>query len=101
MEVFVVVEQNPEGNNPIIYEEAYATFGLAAHAVKTKHEADLIEQGDDFGAETALNTYGNPSYVYIEKGINIYIMKLPVRSNHKGGKKQTKKRKLRKSRNMH
>lgn len=76
--VFVVVEQNTESVKTI-YPEAYATFSLAADAVKSKYKKDLLEQGDDFGAISALNSYRNPTYVYIEKGINIVIIRLPIK----------------------
>ena len=74
--VYVVIE--PEVN-PV----AYATFAQAKASVLEKYREELEEQAadgspmaSDVGAEESAT---GVTYLYIEKGINIYIHRLPVR----------------------
>lgn len=76
--VYVVIE--PEVN-PV----AYATFAQAKASVLEKYREELEEQAadadgwamaSDVGAEESAT---GVTYLYIEKGINIYIYKLCIR----------------------
>jgi len=79
-QLYVVVENGDP--YPVIYK----TYAAAVAAVKEKHkeevEADLKWLAEGWGHsvnvfDTAENDKGE-MYLYVEKGINIYIYRLPV-----------------------
>jgi hypothetical protein len=70
MAVYCVVE------NGIAYEVAYTTYALAVAAVKEKHKEAL--SAPDAYADINGDSSTNITYLYIEKGIHIYINKLPI-----------------------
>ena len=78
--VYVVVENGEP------YPVVYKTYAAAMAAVREKHkeeiEADLKWLAENWGhsvnvLDTAENEKGE-MYLYIEKGISIYIYRLPV-----------------------
>jgi len=80
--VYIVVENGDP------YEEAYTTFEDAAAAVRERHKEE-IEQEQRYCEETGLHGCNvidapenpkGPTYYYIEKGIHIYIHKLPIKN---------------------
>ena len=85
MSVYIVIENGDS------YPVAYSTYAMASNAVKDKHRATLDEQYDEFLVEqydefynpynhidVAENTQTGKTYLYIEKGIHIYIYKLTI-----------------------
>ena len=62
MNIYVVIE-NGKG-----YADAYKTYKEAVDAVKEKHVDDLDNECNELDAEEQQVTY-----LYIEKGIHIYI----------------------------
>jgi hypothetical protein len=84
--VYIVVE------NCKAYPEAYTTYNLAVASVKSKHKEEIEAEDALVEVDVPENASGNTG-LYIEKGINILIMKIPVRSS--GGKKKSRKRSLR------
>lgn len=79
MYVYIVVE------NGEAYSAAYTTYAKAKAAVLAKHRETLDEQLQEFGADMASdvnvkeNKETNETLLYIEKGINILIKRLPVK----------------------
>lgn len=84
MESFYVVVENGEA-----YPNAYKTYESAVKAVKAKHkeyieeiikELRYLEEIESTLADINVkeNTVSGTTLLYIEKGINIYIHKLPV-----------------------
>lgn len=79
MYVYIVVENGEP------YPAAYTTYAKARAAVLTKHRETLDEQRQEFGADMASdvdvkeNKQTNETILYIEKGINILIKRLPVK----------------------
>ena len=80
MSSFYVVIENGEP-----YENVYTSFASAATVVKEKHAEEIAEQirvlngypiCSDIDVPEDILT-GN-TYLYIEKGIHIYIYKLPI-----------------------
>ena len=74
--VYVVIE--PEVN-PV----AYATFAQAKASVIEKYREELELQEDEQGGPMASDVHAEESatgvtYLYIEKGIHIYIYRLPI-----------------------
>ena len=69
--VYCVVE------NGIAYEVAYTRYALAVAAVKEKHKETLLAPDAYADVDVAESTT-NITYLYIEKGIHIYINKLPI-----------------------
>ena len=90
--VFVILEHDTENSPelPTMFPQAYTTFELAKDAIKSKHQHDLEEQTTSQDALTELKQKNPYSYFYVEKGIHIYIWKLPV-TNQIGGKKSQQK----------
>ena len=80
MELYVVIE------NGEAYPNLYKTYESAVKAVNDKHMEELerqIEEVPDLKEEILrdVNRSENPSgttLLHVEKGINIYIHKLPV-----------------------
>jgi len=77
--VYVVVENGDP------YLCAYRTYDQAVAAVKTKHketlDEDLLyfeEYGESCHEVDVPESKSGESYLYIEKGISIYIYKLPI-----------------------
>jgi hypothetical protein len=81
--VYIIVE------NGEAYPNAYAKYASAVAAVKTKHKTYLEEQIKELAyledIESVLkdinvpeNTETGISQLYIEKGINISIQKVPI-----------------------
>jgi len=81
--VYIIVQ------NGDAYPDAYITYASAVYAVKIKNreilEEDIREAGSFESIERILsdvnvpeNIQNNITYLYIEKGINIKIYKLPI-----------------------
>ena len=91
--VYVVVE------NGIAYPAAYTTYDLAVSAVKTKHKEEIeyqenvaAETGDTMETEVDVPEHASgQTQLYIEKGINIVVSKLPVKSTVAGGRRLKKR----------
>ena len=91
--VYVVVE------NGVAYPAAYTTYDLAVSAVKTKHKEEIeLQEKEAAEAGVAMETEvdvpehaSGQTQLYIEKGINILISKLPIKSTVKGGKRSKKR----------
>lgn len=79
MYVYIVVE------NGEAYQEAYTIYSKAKATVLSKHRETLEEQRQEFGDDMASNVdvkenkQTNETYLYIEKGINILIKRLPIK----------------------
>lgn len=82
MEFYIVVE------NGEAYDEAYKTYAAAVAAVKEKNREALEDQINEVrrleDVEEILSNINRPeaakqTHLYVEKGINIIIYKLPVR----------------------
>ena len=82
--VYIVVE------NGEAYLEAYETYTMAVTAVKTKHKEILDEQQKESEEQEFPSPYDDIDVVekssgttllYIEKGINIYIHRIPIINN--------------------
>jgi hypothetical protein len=78
MHVYVVVENGDP------YTVAYSSFAAAASVVKERHRETIEDQireadGDPICSEVDVpeNTNGT-THLYVEKGINIYIYRLPL-----------------------
>lgn len=83
MEFYIVVE------NGEAYPEAYKTYAAAVAAVKEKHRETLEDQINEVrrleDVESILAEVNRPegakqTHLYVEKGINIIIYKLPVKN---------------------
>lgn len=103
--VYIVIEnsdQEPPGGG--LFLKTYTTFNQAKSAAVAKYKDELTRQILELGDNTPLRDVDVPesetgfTSLYIEKGINIYIHKLPV--NISGGKRsaflqsKTRKRKM-------
>jgi len=84
-EIYIVIE------NGVLYTDAFTHYKSAINEVKKKHKRYIEEYIKDVGdlevIETALaeinvpeNTKTGISYLYIEKGINIEIHKIPIKN---------------------
>ena len=67
------------------YENVYTSFASAAAAVKEKHAEEIAEQVRESQGypicsdiDVPEDTVTGKTYLYVEKGIHIYIYKLPV-----------------------
>ena len=75
--VYVVIENGEP------YKNVYTTFASAAAAVKEKYAEEIAYQirvSDGYPICSEIDTpeqTGN-TYLYVEKGIHIYIYKLPI-----------------------
>ena len=79
--VYIVVENGEP------YNIAFTTFDSAAAVVKEKHKDTFTEQikeanGGSICTELDVpeNKLSGKTYLYVEKGIHIYIHKLPILS---------------------
>jgi len=77
--VYVVIENGEP------YENVYTSFASAAAAVKKKHAEEIAEQiresnGYPICSEIDVpeDVFTGKTYLYVEKGIHIYIYKLPI-----------------------
>jgi hypothetical protein len=74
--IYVVIE------NGIPYETVYVTFASANTAVKEKYASEIAEQRKESGTCSDIDTLEDivtaKTYMYVEKGIHIYIYKLPI-----------------------
>ena len=77
--VYVVIENGEP------YENVYTSFASAAAAVNEKHEEEIAEQRREADGypicskiDVPENIVSGITYLYVEKGIQIYIYKLPI-----------------------
>jgi hypothetical protein len=77
--VYVVIENGEP------YENLYRSFASATAAVKEKYAEEIAEQrgeSDDYpicsDIDVPEDILTGKTYLYIEKGIHIYIYKLPI-----------------------
>ena len=77
--VYVVIENGEP------YENVYTSFDSAVAAVKEKHTEEIAEQirvsnGCHICSEIDVpeDILSGKTYLYVEKGIHIYIYKLPI-----------------------
>ena len=77
--VYVVIENGEP------YENVYTSFASAAVAVKEKHAETIAEQIKEAEGYPICSEVDVPedivtgkTYLYVEKGIHIYIYKLPI-----------------------
>jgi hypothetical protein len=77
--VYVVIENGDP------YEKVYTSFPSAAAAVKEKHAETVAEQIRDSNGDPICSEIDVPedvltgkTYLYVEKGIQIYIYKLAI-----------------------
>ena len=73
--IYVVIENGDP------YPSAYTSFVAAAEAVKDKYKEIVEEQIAEGGTCSEIDVPENTSgktYLYVEKGIHIYIYRLPV-----------------------
>jgi hypothetical protein len=89
--VYIVVmnsdEELPGGG---VFPTAYTNFEEAKVAALEKYQDELNQERMEFGKNMASDVDGPESksgltHLYIEKGINIYIHKLPIKKS--GGRK--------------
>ena len=78
MFVYVVIENGDP------YENVYLSFASAVAKVKEKYQKTIDEQINEQGGgpicseiDTLEDTLTDKTYLYVEKGIHIYIYKLP------------------------
>jgi hypothetical protein len=71
MPVYIVI-QNGES-----YPNAYSTYQLAVENVKLRN-AEILEEPNDCNEIDVVENLDGKTYLYIEKGIHIYIHKLSV-----------------------
>ena len=76
--VYVVIENGEP------YKNVYTSFASAAAAVKGKHAEEIAEQIREMNGYPICSEIDAPegvtgtTYLYVEKGIHIYIYKLPI-----------------------
>jgi hypothetical protein len=77
--VYVVIENGDP------YENVYTSFASAAEAVNQKYAEEIAEQIRDSNGYPICSEIDVPediltgnTYLYVEKGIHIYIYKLPI-----------------------
>ena len=77
--VYVVIENGEP------YENVYTSFASAAEAVREKHAEEIAEQMRDSDGYPICSKIDVPeniatdiTYLYVEKGFQIYIYKLPI-----------------------
>ena len=77
--VYVVIENGEP------YENVYTSFTSAVAAVKEKHAEEYMEQirvSNDYPICSEIDVpediLTGKTYLYVEKGIHIYIYKLPI-----------------------
>ena len=75
MQVYVVIENGEP------YPQVYASFALAVAKVKEKHAQTLAEQqeeSDSLCSDLDAPEESDRTYLYVEKGIHIYIYKRTI-----------------------
>jgi hypothetical protein len=79
MNVYVIIENGDP------YSLVYQTFESAVAVVKAKHKETIDEQVRQAGGYDICSDLDTPedmitgkTYLYVEKGIHIYIYKLPL-----------------------
>ena len=79
--VYVVIENGKP------YENVYTSYASAAAAVKEKYAEEVAEQRRQSNGGPICSEVDVPedivtgkTYLYVEKGIHIYIYKLPIAS---------------------
>ena len=77
--VYVVIENGEP------YKNVYKSFTSAAAAVKEKHVEEIAEQIREANGypicsdiDVPEDVFTGKTYLYVEKGIHIYIYKLPI-----------------------
>jgi hypothetical protein len=77
--VYVVIENGEP------YENVYTSFASAAEAVREKHAEVIAEEIRDSDGRSICSKIDVPeniatgtTYLYVEKGFQIYIYKLPI-----------------------
>jgi len=77
--VYVVIENGEP------YENVYTSFASAAATVKEKHAEEIAEQIRESNGypicseiDVSEDILTGKTYLYVEKGIHIYIYKLPI-----------------------
>lgn len=76
--MYVVIENGDP------YESLYTTYAAAVAAVKERYQATIDEQlaemdGGPICSEIDLpENESGKTYLYVEKGINIYVYRLPI-----------------------
>ena len=77
--VYVIIE------NGIPYENVYTSFASAAAVVKEKHAVQIayqirVSEGYPICSKIDVpeNILTGKTYMYVEKGIHIYIYKIPI-----------------------
>ena len=77
--VYIVIENGEP------YPHAYETYVLSQAAVKAKWDEEVKRQEDECGETCCeIDLPENPSgttYLYVEKGIHIYVYRLPCAVN--------------------
>jgi len=77
MNVYVIIENGDP------YSHVYQTFESAVAVVKARHKETIEEQVREAGSDICSDldapedTVTGKTYLYVEKGIHIYIYKLP------------------------
>ena len=71
MPVYIVI-QNGES-----YPNAYNTYNLAVEHVKLRN-ADILKEANSCNDVNVVENSSGKTYLYIEKAIHIYILKLQV-----------------------
>jgi len=76
--VYVVIENGEP------YENVYTSFASATAAVKERHAEEIAEQSRESNGYYICSEIDVPeavtgtTYLYVEKGVHIYIYKLPI-----------------------
>lgn len=77
--VYVVIENGEP------YQNVYTSFAFAASAVRERHADEIAEQMRESDGYPICSEIDVPedilagkTYLYVEKGIHIYIYKLPI-----------------------
>lgn len=76
--LYVVIENGEP------YKNVYRSFASAAAAVKEKYAEEIDEQTREMNGDPICSEIHVPeeltgtTYLYVEKGIHIYIYKLPI-----------------------
>ena len=77
--VYIIIENGDP------YENVYSTFASAVDKVKEKYQETIDEQRKEAEGESICSEIDIPedllsgkTYLYVEKGIHIYIYRLPI-----------------------
>ena len=72
MQVYVVIENGEP------YPHVYASFALAVAKVKEKYAERVAEESDSLCSDLDAPEQSDQTYLYVEKGIHIYIYKRTI-----------------------